>query len=425
MLSSIASILNSTLEIALVIVIVLISLYKSYLKGLRSALGLGIIGAFISAILIIYRVNYFGDREIFEGYLSFISSISAVLFLLWSWFNIRKTKEESNLEYKKGTILKGLFVFIISWVLVLGKTIDVILYPNTIFVMANNFLNTDLILKISGAIIGLLLALIFGITMLRTEKRITRKVFLTFSIAIFSVMIFRQLIMVLQILFATGILPLTSWALNIIAPLINSYYPMFFYLLIGMVVILWGQISHKIKNTPPDFSTAKNPAMKRKILAGFNREKRWVMAVGITVFFVIVILGSNLALANRGNKIEPPTPVTAQNGLINIELEKVNDGKLHRFSYLTSNNIETRFIIIKKGDNLYGTGLDACDICGKAGYFQNGKEVFCKNCNVAINIPTIGFPGGCNPIPLKNKKDDKFIIINTKDLEAKQDIFNK
>ena len=42
--------------------------------------------------------------------------------------------------------------------------------------------------------------------------------------------------------------------------------------------------------------------------------------------------------------------------------------------------------------------LDACRICGHQGYYQDGKNVICRNCGAAIYVPTIGLAGGCNPI---------------------------
>jgi uncharacterized membrane protein len=41
-------------------------------------------------------------------------------------------------------------------------------------------------------------------------------------------------------------------------------------------------------------------------------------------------------------------------------------------------------------------------------------------CDVVMNIATIGFPGGCNPVPLKYRASDGGLIIDTKDLEAEK-----
>ena len=42
----------------------------------------------------------------------------------------------------------------------------------------------------------------------------------------------------------------------------------------------------------------------------------------------------------------------------------------------------------------------------------------CKKCEVAINLATIGFKGGCNPIPFPYKTGHGKITIQTTDLDA-------
>ena len=43
-----------------------------------------------------------------------------------------------------------------------------------------------------------------------------------------------------------------------------------------------------------------------------------------------------------------------------------------------------RFLVVKKpAGNAYGLGLDACEICGIAGYYERGDEdVVCRRCDV-------------------------------------------
>ena len=82
-----------------------------------------------------------------------------------------------------------------------------------------------------------------------------------------------------------------------------------------------------------------------------------------------------------------------------IKFSQINDGHLHRFEYKAKDGTSMRFIIIKKNGGAYGVGLDACDNCGDAGYYEKDGKIICKKCDVAINLATIGFKGGCNPIP--------------------------
>ena len=102
---------------------------------------------------------------------------------------------------------------------------------------------------------------------------------------------------------------------------------------------------------------------------------------------------------------------------------------LHRFAYTTEPGVATetgytttggvgvRFIVIKKpGASAYGIGLDACEICGETGYYERDGQVVCKLCDVVMNINTIGFKGGCNPIPFEYSVEDGSIVVDPAEL---------
>ena len=110
--------------------------------------------------------------------------------------------------------------------------------------------------------------------------------------------------------------------------------------------------------------------------------------------------------------------------MIVIPLTDVEDGHLHRFSYIATGGNNVRFIIVKKPKGgSYGVGLDACDICGLAGYYERNDEVVCKRCDVVMNKSTIGFKGGCNPVPFEYEIKDKKIYIDKATLEKEKDRF--
>ena len=84
-----------------------------------------------------------------------------------------------------------------------------------------------------------------------------------------------------------------------------------------------------------------------------------------------------------------------------------------------------RFIVIKKNEIAFGTGLDACEICGDSGYFEDKGKVICRECDVMMNIQTIGFPGGCNPIPIAYEIDGgKLLVPALKKLLREVDVEN-
>ena len=164
-----------------------------------------------------------------------------------------------------------------------------------------------------------------------------------------------------------------------------------------------------------------NPAQLRKLKA---RNRRWRrIAVLILVFILLFALILTVVKTNDTKQVELSAPesytVDQEAGVILVPAEAVNDGHLHRFEYRTEKNIDVRWIVVKKPNSAsYGVGLDACEVCGNAGYFERNGQIVCKRCDVVMNINTIGFKGGCNPIPLAYEFRDGNLVFRLEDLIA-------
>ena len=162
-----------------------------------------------------------------------------------------------------------------------------------------------------------------------------------------------------------------------------------------------------------------NPAQHRKMKATARRYRKWAVTVAVCLAIAIVNLTAVKAYINQDVVLSEPEEYMIEDGQVLISIENVNDGALHRFEYTTDNGIAVRWIVIRKpGGSSYGVGLDACDVCGDAGYYQRGDQVVCKRCDVVMNTNTIGFKGGCNPIPLDSKVSGGYIIIALDDIIA-------
>ncbi|MDU5855170.1 MAG: Fe-S-containing protein, partial [Varibaculum cambriense] len=57
------------------------------------------------------------------------------------------------------------------------------------------------------------------------------------------------------------------------------------------------------------------------------------------------------------------------------------------------------------------------------GYYEDGGKVICRRCGVMMNIQTIGFPGGCNPIPIKYEVGPKELRFFADELSGHAKIF--
>ena len=168
-----------------------------------------------------------------------------------------------------------------------------------------------------------------------------------------------------------------------------------------------------------------NKALLRKERARLRDCRRWSWSLcvwGIMAVFIVIVLHY---YDTKPPAEVQPEPYDIENGVISVELAKVSDGHLHKFSYVTPGGYDVRFLIVKKpAGTAYGVGLDACDICGIAGYYERGNdEVVCRRCDVVMNKNTIGFKGGCNPVPFDYEVRSGRIYIDVKALEEHEKRF--
>ena len=162
-----------------------------------------------------------------------------------------------------------------------------------------------------------------------------------------------------------------------------------------------------------------NPAQRRKLRAknrGYRRRACTGLA-GVLIFlcFLTVVKGYD----TRVIELSAPETFTVDGDRILVPMDAVNDFHLHRFEYRTENDVDVRWIVVRKPNSAaYGVGLDACDVCGNAGYYERSGQVVCRRCDVVMNINTIGFKGGCNPIPLSYEVEDGNLVFAMADILA-------
>lgn len=162
-----------------------------------------------------------------------------------------------------------------------------------------------------------------------------------------------------------------------------------------------------------------NPAQLRKLRARNRSRRRQAAGLLLTLVLSVLSMSAVKAYDTREVALSAPETYTVEEDRILVPMDTVSDGHLHRFEYRTENDINVRWIIVKKpGSASFGVGLDACEVCGNAGYYENNGRVICKRCDVVMNINTIGFKGGCNPIPLSYEVDGGNLVFAIEDLVA-------
>ena len=168
-----------------------------------------------------------------------------------------------------------------------------------------------------------------------------------------------------------------------------------------------------------------NKALLRKEKARLRDCRRWSWSLGVFGIMAVMIVTVLHYYDTKPPAEIQPEPYDMEDGIISIALDKVSDGHLHKFSYVTPKKYDVRFLVVKKpAGTAYGVGLDACDICGIAGYYERGNdEVVCRRCDVVMNKNTIGFKGGCNPVPFEYEIRGGKIYIDVKELEQHETRF--
>jgi len=378
-----------------------------------------------SALLSYSLINLTIEKEI-ETFFAFSGFILTLLMIAWVWWQSFSYQKSSNQQeeklIRKSSVVSKILVAI--FVLYLGIKFEtkLILFPKRITVntMLSTGFNTELLLKYCGGIIGIILAVSFGIVLIKAHKKMNLKQSRNLVIILYLVSLIRLTILGLYGLMLKGFISATPEFISALAPFYNNV-NRFFYIFLAIITVGLIIIAFKKEDRPS--KGGLNPAQLRKIKAQIRNKNRWIRtSVGVMVFF-IALLALNYVYANRTVQLTPAVAIEPKNGEFTIAKEKLADEKLHRYSYQTTQGTVIEFFLIKKAEDAYGVVYDACEICGVAGYYQKDDQVICKNCDVVMNKLTIGFPGGCNPIPLKYTTTKKKIKIKVSDLIEREKLF--
>ena len=125
-------------------------------------------------------------------------------------------------------------------------------------------------------------------------------------------------------------------------------------------------------------------------------------------FFIVLFTLSQIAAQEPG--YDPvPISIDAVQGEIRIPMETVGE-TITKYVY-RSEGIDVRFFLVRGSDGEIRSSLDACRICGPAGFEQIGTTVVCKRCGVETEIDDIGEDVSCNPIPLGHSLDSGDVVI--------------
>ena len=297
---------------------------------------------------------------------------------------------------------------------------DIFIFPSHFAVGVVQVVSSEFVFIMVGYLTGLLLCIFTCYAVYKVCSAVPVKALFPMFSAAMLAFICQQLVTVGQTLLGRGFMPRYDWALDLIIFLLNNARMLFFCvtaIAALLALILW----NRSRNTP---LSGENPAERRKGKSVMITRMRWSKASLASLILGLVLMTVGVHFDNKKVELSPPVAAAATEGLIRLPLTTVGDGTLHRFVYTSRKGVDIRYIVIKKSETAYGVGLDACDVCGSGGgYYERKGQVICILCDVVMNKSTIGFPGGCNPVPLAFKIEDGQLVINIEDLESEESRF--
>ena len=284
-----------------------------------------------------------------------------------------------------------------------------------------NSFGTQSLLRLGGFLLGLLTIFLIALSVQKVYFRLKPCLAKVFALAIFLVGSIDFFLRGVSALARLRLLKSSNpFVFNVM--ILEDKSTTYITILFAIVAVIFSFLL--FKDSRKIVGTFKNNALLRLEKARLKNNKHWLSSLAffsILSVFAITVVHSHIT---KPVALTPPQPYQEEGNMIVIPLTDVEDGHLHRFSYIATGGNNVRFIVVKKPKGgSYGIGLDACDICGLAGYYERNDEVVCKRCDVVMNKSTIGFKGGCNPVPFEYEIKDKKIYIDKATLEKEKDRF--
>ncbi|ODU25447.1 MAG: hypothetical protein ABS95_00080 [Verrucomicrobia bacterium SCN 57-15] len=413
MFESFVIMLREGVEAALVVGILLVVLRQSGRRHLERpvyfGLGLAVVASIGAAVALrLLPLN----EEAYEGVLYWVSAAFVGTMMWWVHRNARKLK--SQIEQRVRQAVEAVPERSVREAWGLGAFAFLMVFregAETVMLLSAVNLTTQAMFSFIGTLLGLAGAVVFGVMFVRGSLHVDMRRFFTVTECVLGIFVAQLVVNGYHEFSEAGILPATQRSMALVGPIVrhNSLF-----ILAVVAIPLWVWISGLKK--PALVTEGLAEAERRLALARAARERFY--GYGAILSAVLVLASVTVVYAHEAmpKKLPPPEPIHAENGVVKIELSVLDDGKLHRYGFASSNST-VRFLALKTADGKIHTALDACEICGAFGYVQDGPNLICLNCVAEINPLTVGQAGGCNPVPLEAELSATALNVRTAALE--------
>ncbi len=374
------------------------AIFGSRLKGL---LGRFLVALVPSVVVFTYWVLPGLGRAAYDLVVVVIATASLSILVLLLWLSRRSGAVESS-------GLRNFLAAGLTSAVLFGLLVDLFLLPLSFVDGAGVAFSTEMLIMFGLFFAGVAFTALLALVLNRSLAALPPIQAVAFASLILAPVWMRHMISTVQMVVVKGGLAVSPSAFNMLAWLINKRESLLNVILVVVLLAAVPAIIRMRKAAPVPKNP--NPAQLRLVKAARRRERRTLSSLVSIIVLVGALIGLEPSLAAKEDQLSPARPVKLVDGQVRILAKKIGEKKLYRFM-VEKDGTRIRFIVVNKGSNVFAAALDACKICGDAGYLEKDDNVVCKNCDAYINVSTLGMPGGCNPIPIKSSLKDKFLEI--------------
>ena len=363
--------------------------------------------------------------DAYEGWLMLTGAVFVASMTVWMWRTGKRLKQEIETRLSSLTggprapgrwAAWGLFVFVFLMVFREGT--------ETVLFLAAVSLRTTALMNFIGGVLGLALAVGLGVAFFKGSLKVNLRKFFAVTTLVLLVVAVQLFVSGLHELSEALVLPSGPREMRIVGKLVNND-ALFFVVVVALCLFL--VITQRIQagGMAADELGRLAAPEQRKVLAAQRRDRFWKTAAAVCGFLIIVFIGAGFVYSRAAQAMSPPEHLFLVNGEARIPVSELEDRRLHRYVVAVPGGADVRIIVILDGSDTVRAALDACMICGAQGYFQDGGNVICRNCAAAINVPTIGLPGGCNPIHINYRVEGGAVVFSEDALAAGARVFQR
>jgi FTR1 family protein len=409
--------LREGVEAALIVGISLVYLSKIGRPDLRRTVYWALAAALIGSVAAAIGLSYLPiAQDALEGWIMLVAAVFVIGMVLFMMRTARTLKGE--IETKVGSFAGagshwGLFTFI--FLMVFREGVE------TVVILSGVTLNSSELLSFLGTLLGVGLAVVFGVMFVKGSVRIDLHKFFRVTTVILFFVAAQLIITGLHELSETGVLPSSKREMALIGPIFRNdyFFPVTMLALVVLMVLL------EYRRRQPELPSAPSPAEQRKSQWTARRERLWATLVCATAFIFILMVTAEFIYAKGLTELSPATSVVFDSsGHATVPVGNLAQGELRRFS-AEVNGTNVRFLLYRKPDGTVASVFDACQICGGVGFYKDASGLVCKNCSAPVNPQSVGQAGGCNPIPLVSSQQGDSVVISITDLAKQVGQFSK